>query len=967
MKNLLFVLLLLACCGIASAQRVKVAWNTQSLETLSTATVEGEDAYASLITPSYLQGTYIDSVAIINSADGSAPMFASYYVDTRKTAKTANHCVAWAVKPETGHKFKPLKISFDACKVGTDGGNFDVYVKTTGYTEKAIATMVVPLRNKVVAGTNPNGYSHHEYVISDYIVDGRAFNVIIYMYNFNGTDSYNAEGQFTGKALAIRNMTIEGAVDEEIFSASHFVSAMTCSGKEAYGEPSTIDLYSIVKNLKNGERASYPKKLYGDPTDFALTLADGYTSSVSYSDHIAKIQIKKGGEEVFNYEVLFTVTDRQPKPEAKPLDRGLISLNLSGSGSTGNLISWRYRESDNAKVKFKLWRGSSKTSQLLKVNNGNYITNKTNFRDASGSTSSYYRLEVYDLDDNLLESEVSMKTWSNQTMTVKTSAPVDTRGLGASYTPNDASFCDMDGDGEYEIILKWDPSNSRDAAGNGVTSDTYFDCYKLDGTLLWRINQGPNICSGAHTTPFVAWDFDGDGYGEFMIKTAPGTVDGEGNYVVMPGDDPLQNCLSSRGKPDKGPEYITIFDGLTGAELSTIPYHTNYNAGLSYWGDSNQNRSERYLACIAYLDGEDKNPSAIFCRGYYAGAFVGAYDFDGVTLKERWVSRNTTKGQGLYGEGAHWMTGCDADGDGKHEILFGSACLDHDGKLLYRTGLGHGDALHVGDFLTDRPGLEVFMAHEEKPYGCDLRDAKTGELLLHWTASGDTGRGLAAHFDSSQSSAQFIYSASPSMFNCEGGSLNGETWAIGSSGAGINNRIYWSGDLYDEFFDKSIIAHWNPKSKWFDRYKVNNSNYVPGTLNNASKYNPCVLGDLLGDWREEIVTWDSSTKNLLIVATSYETTYMIPHLMEDIQYRENVVSQNCAYNQPPHLSYDPAIKYEGNPLGVETDKNIALAIGDVVADKAVSDDAIYTLQGVKLERISSPGIYIIGGKKVYVK
>ena len=625
---------------------------------------------------------------------------------------------------------------------------------------------------------------------------------------------------------------------------------------------------------------------------------------------------------------------------ATPLNRGLMAINLATSGGTGNLISWRIRENDPEGYSYKLYRGVTAKSQTRKVNNGNPIRGKSNFIDTNGTATSYYRLEVLDTDGNVVDSMKAVKTWGNQTTTIPTTTPTDTRGLNATYTPNDASFCDMDGDGEYEIILKWDPNNSKDAASNGTTSDTYFDCYKMNGKRLWRINQGPNIRSGAHTTPFIAWDLNGDGYGEFIIKTAPGTIDGNGNYVVMGDDDPLQNCLSSRGKPDKGPEYLTVFDGMTGAEISTIKYHTDYATGLNYWGDSNQNRSERYTACLAYLDGKNRNPSAIFNRGYYAGSFVGAYDFDGYTLKERWVSRNTTSGKGLWGEGAHWLTAADLDNDGFHEIQFGSAALDHNGQLLYRTGLGHGDAFHIGDFLTNRPGLEMFMCHESKPYGVDLRDAKTGELILHLTAGGDTGRGLAAHFDSSQQSAQFIHSASGAMYNAEGGTVNADAWAIGSSGAGVNCRIYWDGDLFDEFFDKSIIAHWNPTGKYFNRIQVNGGNYVWGSLINGSKYNPCVMGDILGDWREEIVTYDTNNNYLIINATNYTSNYPVPHLMDDIQYRENVVSQNVGYNQPPHLSYDPAVRF-----GVI---KVELPTGDL-------DNDIYYIQN------ASNGKFLLGG------
>lgn len=454
-----------------------------------------------------------------------------------------------------------------------------------------------------------------------------------------------------------------------------------------------------------------------------------------------------------------------------------------------------------------------------------------------------------------------------------------------------------------------------------------------------------------------------------MMKTAPGTIDGEGNFVLLGDDDPNEDLLSSRGKQDHGPEYITVFDGTTGGELATIPYHTDYAAGMSYWGDNNQNRSERYLAGLAYLDGPDANPSPIFARGYYRGAFVGAYDWDGTTLSERWVSRNTQSGKGLWGEGAHWVAIGDCDGDGKHEIVYGSAALDHDGSLLYRTGLGHGDALHLGDFLPQRPGMEVFMVHEEKPYGYDLRDAATGQFLVRKTAEGDTGRGLAAHFDDKSDHSQFIYSASAGMFDCADGSEIAPTWAIGSSGAGINCRIYWDGDLCDEFYDKSIIAHWNHDNKWFDRYKVNNTYYVAGTRNNGSKNNPCVLGDLLGDWREEIVQWETASDgsmNLVINATSYPTEYRIPHLMDDLNYRVQVVNQNCCYNQPPHLSFDPAIVYAGNPNKAQQ-KNDTSGIEDVEIDSDNGPEVIYNLQGIRIDRITSPGVYIINGRKTIVK
>ena len=505
-----------------------------------------------------------------------------------------------------------------------------------------------------------------------------------------------------------------------------------------------------------------------------------------------------------------------------------------------------------------------------------------------------------------------------------------------TYTANDMSVGDLDGDGEYEYIVKWDPSNSKDNSVKGYTGNVYLDAYELDGTLLWRIDLGVNIRAGAHYTQYMVYDFDGDGKSEVILKTAPGSKDGEGNYVskagknITKGDDKKDYINSSgllMGK-DGGPEYLTVFNGETGAAMQTVDFDPPRSIlTSSEWGDSYANRSERYLAAVAYLDGV--HPSVVMTRGYYTYVYAAAYTWDGTDLKEQWLSTNTpTEENGgtgctvkyadgtsknntnktLYAQGAHSVSVADVDNDGYDEIIFGSAVLDHDGTVLTYDGRGHGDAEHVSDFDNDGK-QEIFMAHEAGkhndkiiPYAVDIK-RYNGDIMLQ-AAQGDIGRGIMDNVDdeyalSSGNLSLFWSVAADGIYNQAGEKVGN---IPNTNGSNMENfAVYWDGDLGRELLDGNKLVKYSIKSGTERIYYDSKNSTLPGSINNSTKSNACLTADLFGDWREEIVLRYGD--GVRIYFSTIPTDYRLTTLMHDSQYRCAIAWQNVGYNQPPHTSY----------------------------------------------------------------
>ncbi|SHK24763.1 carbohydrate-binding protein [Fibrobacter sp. UWB12] len=583
------------------------------------------------------------------------------------------------------------------------------------------------------------------------------------------------------------------------------------------------------------------------------------------------------------------------------LTRGLVASNVG----KGMLVSWRLLGTDDPATEFVLYRDGKKLASIGKSAGTSYL-------DAAGTATSKYTVAA--VVDGKEQSQVGLslvldKTVSNSGKSfpykaIKLEVPASQKmpnGETCTYTPNDMSAADLDGDGEYELILKWDPSNAHDNSQTGYTGTVFIDAYKLDGKRLWRIDLGKNIRAGAHYTQFQVFDYDGDGKAEMIVKTADGTIDGTGKVI----GDKSADYRDGNGIILKGPEYLTVFRGTDGAAITTIEYTPSRNI-LSHsspqakgkWGDNYGNRCERYLAATGYLDGV--HPSAIFARGYYSSAYVAAYDFDGKDLKLRWLHKSEDPGKGLYEQGNHSLQAADLDGDGYDEVFFGAAALNHDGTLRYRTGLGHGDAHHIADMDPDRPGLESWDVHEHKDakYTDELR-ANDGTIIWGTPQPNpgvDNGRGMAADVDSTHRGYE--------MWSAKGGGMfTVKHERIGSPAVSQNFRIYFDGDLQDELLDGAYVTKFNSKDIKAEVY-FDGPAALGVTGCNGTKNTPSLVADLFGDWREELVVRsEKDPTTMYIVSTPVTSPYRLYTLMHDATYRTAVASENTAYNQPPHPGY----------------------------------------------------------------
>jgi len=565
-------------------------------------------------------------------------------------------------------------------------------------------------------------------------------------------------------------------------------------------------------------------------------------------------------------------SDDSSAPVLEKLSRGVVAVAVEG----GVFVSFRLLGTDPADASFHVYRNGMRATT-------DALTGATQFVDKPGDRNAKYSVAaVMGGREGERSAEVAVLAQNYLTVPLQTMS---------GYVPNDASVADLDGDGEYEIVLKQEQT-PRDNSQAGETGETLLEAYALDGKLLWRINLGRNIREGAHYTQFIVYDLDGDGRAEVACKTGDGTVDGQGKVI----GDANANHRNADGYVLAGPEFLTVFDGRTGAAINTVDY-VPARGKVSDWGDDYGNRVDRFLAAVAYLDG--KRPSLIMTRGYYTRTVLAAWDLRDGKLVQRWVFDSNANGNSKFaGQGNHNLSVADVDQDGRQEIVFGGMAVDDDGKGLWSTGYGHGDALHVSDLDPSRPGLEAWRIQERvDAQGGHLIEAATGKLVFAKptgsSAEEGPGRGVAADVLASSPGAEMW---------AVGGGLPAELWNakgenVGRQPGSCNFVLWWDGDAQRELLDGNHVDKYGATA---DMRLLTADGCAS---NNGTKSTPALSADLFGDFREEVMLRTSDNKSLRIYTSTVPTTLRVPTLMHDPQYRVAVAWQNVAYNQPPHPSF----------------------------------------------------------------
>jgi len=593
-------------------------------------------------------------------------------------------------------------------------------------------------------------------------------------------------------------------------------------------------------------------------------------------------------------------------------------------------VSWRYLSSDPTNVSFNVYRDGVRR-------NAAPIADVTWYGDRFAWDGKQHVYEVRGVVKGRERRYQTSATWRLSSAAVVGYYDLELRppssgrtpdGHDYTYLPYDCSVGDLDGDGEYELVVIWWPTLAGDNSSWHQTGETWIEGVKLDGTdrSLWKICLGPNIRSGTHYVPVLVADFDGDGTAEVVCRTADGTVDGAGRVLaagVFAKGAVFKDWRAEDPHVVFAPNYVTCFSGRTGVARDTIPYkpavhedpdviaRKDFDAVNRLWGSRHPgNQAFRFLGAVGCLDGV--HPSALLCRGYYSRTCIAAYDFDGRRLKERWYfNSDDEKNRGYGGQGFHNLRVGDVDFDGRDELVYGHMCVDHDGRGLWTTGYGHGDAMHLIQASPETRGLQVWTCHEASPYGVSLIDAQTGRTLLRRNGPMDTGSCNALDIDPKSPGVELFSGTHCGIFSAKTlkeylhpkpnpkinyyGTLRFGIWWMGD----MTRSAYSGGDVIRGYSTRgrSVWEQWRGTGET--------------ESNHSTKGCPCLIADLFGDWREELLLRRKDNRAIRIYMTPEETPYRFHTFMEDPVYRNSVLTQNCGYNVPT----DPGFYFGPDLLG----------------------------------------------------
>ena len=617
------------------------------------------------------------------------------------------------------------------------------------------------------------------------------------------------------------------------------------------------------------------------------------------------------------------------------------------TGIHGALVSWRMLPTDPANTAFDLYKS---------VNDGTETKlNAAPIADAScwldetidPAQTTRYRVTLANQSETLCAYTFTPQ----RARTFYYRIPVDDSRLpdpSLTYTIDDIQPADLDGDGVMELVVKREPYDGANQGGwhNGTT---LLQAYKMDGTLLWQIDLGINIRSGSHYTSYIVYDFNGDGLPEIAFRSSEGTTFADGKAITNAdgrvhdyriresngaGWASGASLPTTCGLVFDGPEYISVCRAFDGREIARTDNIARGGSGsrkdraqhwIDYWGDDYGNRMDRFFIGVAYLDGipdpstgvRTTNPSLIISRGIYKNWQVRALDLREDGLQTRWTFDTAEHSDKWLAMSSHAFRVADLDGDGRDEVLYGSAAIDDNGNELWCTGNGHGDCLSVGKFVKDREGLQIVASFEEPGnyagqghgYACQVIDARDGSLIAGHGAGdhGDVGRSIVADIDPDSPNFEYWSSINSGLYNC-GGPSDAPVTADLPKGIGggtmYNAAIYWSGELTRDLWDRGLIMSYraNPLTKR-NRLVNFSTGYGSNQGNHSTKYNPCYYGDFLGDWREEVILGSEDNKSILVFSTNYPTHHRFTHLMEDHTYDLSQAMQNMGYNQQTNLGF----------------------------------------------------------------